>query len=90
MLSVLQLQAFTRNFDLIAERKSVIFHLRELAKAQPGAGTQSEMIRIITLFGVFGTLFTVGHAHGNGGNDFIEHRLSASPVQPTCSLGAEL
>eukprot|EP00931_Biecheleriopsis_adriatica_P026426 TRINITY_DN16083_c0_g1_i1.p1 TRINITY_DN16083_c0_g1~~TRINITY_DN16083_c0_g1_i1.p1 ORF type:complete len:1036 (-),score=244.94 TRINITY_DN16083_c0_g1_i1:61-3168(-) len=24
---------FTRNFDLIAERKSVIFHLRELAKA---------------------------------------------------------
>jgi len=25
--------AFTRNFDLIAERKSVIFHLRELAKA---------------------------------------------------------
>ena len=30
-------QAFTRNFDLIAERKSVIFHLRELAKARvPG------------------------------------------------------
>jgi hypothetical protein len=26
-------EAFTRNFDLIAERKSVIFHLRELAKA---------------------------------------------------------
>jgi hypothetical protein len=26
-------QAFTRNFDLIAERKSVIYHLRELAKA---------------------------------------------------------
>merc|ERR1740129_1984139 len=26
-------QDFTRNFDLIAERKSVIFHLRELAKA---------------------------------------------------------
>lgn len=26
-------QEFTRNFDLIAERKSVIFHLRELAKA---------------------------------------------------------
>jgi len=25
--------AFTKNFDLIAERKSVIFHLRELAKA---------------------------------------------------------
>ncbi|CAJ1440046.1 unnamed protein product [Effrenium voratum] len=25
--------AFSRNFDLIAERKSVIFHLRELAKA---------------------------------------------------------
>ena len=25
--------AFTRNFDLIAERKSVVFHLRELAKA---------------------------------------------------------
>mmetsp|Transcript_146949 Transcript_146949/g.259703 ORF Transcript_146949/g.259703 Transcript_146949/m.259703 type:complete len:983 (-) Transcript_146949:35-2983(-) len=25
--------SFTRNFDLIAERKSVIFHLRELAKA---------------------------------------------------------
>mmetsp|Transcript_86086 Transcript_86086/g.152043 ORF Transcript_86086/g.152043 Transcript_86086/m.152043 type:complete len:1127 (-) Transcript_86086:71-3451(-) len=25
--------AFTRNFDLIAERKSVIYHLRELAKA---------------------------------------------------------
>ena len=25
--------AFTRNFDLVAERKSVIFHLRELAKA---------------------------------------------------------
>ena len=29
-------EAFTRNFDLIAERKSVIFHLRELAKAWPG------------------------------------------------------
>jgi len=26
-------EAFTRNFDVIAERKSVIFHLRELAKA---------------------------------------------------------
>jgi len=26
-------QSFTHNFDLIAERKSVIFHLRELAKA---------------------------------------------------------
>jgi len=26
-------EAFTKNFDLIAERKSVIFHLRELAKA---------------------------------------------------------
>jgi len=26
-------EAFTRNFDLIAERKSVIYHLRELAKA---------------------------------------------------------
>jgi hypothetical protein len=26
-------EAFTQNFDLIAERKSVIFHLRELAKA---------------------------------------------------------
>ncbi|CAE7040244.1 unnamed protein product [Symbiodinium natans] len=26
-------EAFTRHFDLIAERKSVIFHLRELAKA---------------------------------------------------------
>merc|ERR1719476_1082974 len=26
-------EAFTRNFDLIAERKSVVFHLRELAKA---------------------------------------------------------
>merc|ERR1740121_1513110 len=26
-------QAFTHNFDLIAERKSVIFNLRELAKA---------------------------------------------------------
>eukprot|EP00437_Effrenium_voratum_P004103 CAMPEP_0181423022 /NCGR_PEP_ID=MMETSP1110-20121109/13915_1 /TAXON_ID=174948 /ORGANISM="Symbiodinium sp., Strain CCMP421" /LENGTH=947 /DNA_ID=CAMNT_0023546137 /DNA_START=96 /DNA_END=2939 /DNA_ORIENTATION=- len=25
--------AFTRNFDVIAERKSVVFHLRELAKA---------------------------------------------------------
>lgn len=25
--------AFTRNFDLVAERKSVVFHLRELAKA---------------------------------------------------------
>eukprot|EP00930_Biecheleria_cincta_P071201 TRINITY_DN58720_c0_g1_i1.p1 TRINITY_DN58720_c0_g1~~TRINITY_DN58720_c0_g1_i1.p1 ORF type:complete len:1107 (+),score=253.54 TRINITY_DN58720_c0_g1_i1:32-3352(+) len=25
--------AFTRNFDLIAERKSVVYHLRELAKA---------------------------------------------------------
>ena len=25
--------AFTRNFDLIAERKSVVFHVRELAKA---------------------------------------------------------
>jgi len=25
--------AFTRNFDLIAERRSVVFHLRELAKA---------------------------------------------------------
>lgn len=27
-------KAFTRHFDLIAERKSVIFHLRELAKAK--------------------------------------------------------
>merc|ERR1712190_635039 len=26
-------EAFTRYFDLIAERKSVIYHLRELAKA---------------------------------------------------------
>eukprot|EP00930_Biecheleria_cincta_P060792 TRINITY_DN4638_c0_g4_i1.p1 TRINITY_DN4638_c0_g4~~TRINITY_DN4638_c0_g4_i1.p1 ORF type:complete len:962 (-),score=205.08 TRINITY_DN4638_c0_g4_i1:117-3002(-) len=26
-------ESFTRNFDLIAERKSVVFHLRELAKA---------------------------------------------------------
>eukprot|EP00930_Biecheleria_cincta_P043409 TRINITY_DN2980_c0_g1_i1.p1 TRINITY_DN2980_c0_g1~~TRINITY_DN2980_c0_g1_i1.p1 ORF type:complete len:1004 (-),score=206.03 TRINITY_DN2980_c0_g1_i1:259-3243(-) len=26
-------ETFTRNFDLIAERKSVVFHLRELAKA---------------------------------------------------------
>jgi len=26
-------EAFTRNFDLIAERKSVVYHLRELAKA---------------------------------------------------------
>eukprot|EP00930_Biecheleria_cincta_P060793 TRINITY_DN4638_c0_g5_i1.p1 TRINITY_DN4638_c0_g5~~TRINITY_DN4638_c0_g5_i1.p1 ORF type:complete len:990 (-),score=227.90 TRINITY_DN4638_c0_g5_i1:39-2951(-) len=26
-------EAFTRNFDLIAERKSVLYHLRELAKA---------------------------------------------------------
>merc|ERR1719361_1165920 len=26
-------EAFTHNFDLIAERKSVVFHLRELAKA---------------------------------------------------------
>jgi len=26
-------EAFTQNFDLIAERKSVVFHLRELAKA---------------------------------------------------------
>lgn len=26
-------ESFTRNFDLIAERRSVIFHLRELAKA---------------------------------------------------------
>jgi len=26
-------QEFTRNFDLIAERKSVVYHLRELAKA---------------------------------------------------------
>jgi len=26
-------EEFTRNFDLIAERKSVVFHLRELAKA---------------------------------------------------------
>ena len=32
-----QPQAFTRNFDLIAERKSVIFHLRELAKARNSA-----------------------------------------------------
>ena len=31
-------KAFTRNFDLIAERKSVIFHLRELAKARPCHG----------------------------------------------------
>eukprot|EP00971_Amphidinium_carterae_P270555 5368369-Amphidinium_carterae.1 len=27
------LQVFTRNFDLIAERQSAIYHLRELAKA---------------------------------------------------------
>merc|ERR1719359_2234749 len=26
-------EEFTRNFDLIAERKSVVYHLRELAKA---------------------------------------------------------
>merc|ERR1719356_1049292 len=26
-------EAFTKNFDLIAERKSVVYHLRELAKA---------------------------------------------------------
>merc|ERR1740130_669631 len=26
-------EGFTQNFDLIAERKSVIYHLRELAKA---------------------------------------------------------
>eukprot|EP00972_Heterocapsa_arctica_P001654 236940-Heterocapsa_arctica.AAC.1 len=26
-------EQFTHNFDLIAERKSVIYHLRELAKA---------------------------------------------------------
>jgi hypothetical protein len=26
-------ESFTKNFDLIAERKSVVFHLRELAKA---------------------------------------------------------
>merc|ERR1711933_653573 len=26
-------EAFSKNFDLIAERKSVIYHLRELAKA---------------------------------------------------------
>merc|ERR1719482_1061594 len=26
-------ESFTKNFDLIAERKSVIYHLRELAKA---------------------------------------------------------
>ena len=31
-------EAFTRNFDLIAERKSVIFHLRELAKAKAELG----------------------------------------------------
>merc|ERR1719446_1839245 len=30
---VMYAEAFTKNFDLIAERKSVIFHLRELAKA---------------------------------------------------------
>jgi len=30
---LLYAQAFTHNFDLIAERKSVIYHLRELAKA---------------------------------------------------------
>lgn len=35
-------QAFTRNFDLIAERKSVIFHLRELAKAQPAQPAQPQ------------------------------------------------
>merc|ERR1719379_1361859 len=26
-------EAFTKNFDLIAERKSVVYHLRDLAKA---------------------------------------------------------
>ena len=26
-------EAFTKNFELIAERKSVVYHLRELAKA---------------------------------------------------------
>jgi len=30
---LLYAQSFTHNFDLIAERKSVVFHLRELAKA---------------------------------------------------------
>merc|ERR1719478_1099720 len=30
---VMYADAFTRNFDLIAERKSVIYHLRECAKA---------------------------------------------------------
>jgi hypothetical protein len=30
---VLYAESFTKNFDLIAERKSVVFHLRELAKA---------------------------------------------------------
>lgn len=30
---VLYAEEFTRNFDLIAERKSVVYHLRELAKA---------------------------------------------------------
>lgn len=30
---VMYAEAFTKNFDLIAERKSVVYHLRELAKA---------------------------------------------------------
>jgi len=35
-------EAFTHNFDLIAERKSVIYHLRELAKASALAKHMSE------------------------------------------------
>merc|ERR1719424_647512 len=36
-------EAFTKNFDLIAERKSVVFHLRELAKTSVLAKYLSEV-----------------------------------------------
>eukprot|EP00415_Alexandrium_ostenfeldii_P002814 UN2814 len=36
-------EMFTHNFDLIAERKSVVFHLRELAKASVPGGSQIDV-----------------------------------------------
>ena len=38
-------EQFTHNFDLIAERKSVIYHLRELAKAPPSRRAPNRLLR---------------------------------------------
>lgn len=43
-------KAFTRNFDLIAERKSVIFHLRELAKVWSNRTMSGGKMYIVVVF----------------------------------------